>query len=115
MLCLNLTAAISQIFFDTHVKLNDAVIACGIPVSVLSTSLFSCHCSMFLSATPASCESVKYLHPLAMKQEPPSCLAKSTIPQEYRGAQKAISMTWQDVNFDISFTISLHFLPSVSK
>lgn len=32
-------------------------------------------------------------------------LAKSTIPQGYRGAQRVISMTRWDVNFDLSFTI----------
>lgn len=40
ILYLNLTAAISSIFFEAHVKFRDVFIACGIPASVLSTSLF---------------------------------------------------------------------------
>lgn len=40
MLCLNLTAAISWIFFEPHVKLSDVFIACGIPASVL-TAVYS--------------------------------------------------------------------------
>lgn len=40
MLCLNLTAAISWIFFEPHVKLSDVFIACSIPASVLRVSLF---------------------------------------------------------------------------
>lgn len=42
-------------------------------------------------------------------------LAKSTIPQGYRGAQRVISTTWWDVKFDLSFTISLPSLPSISE
>lgn len=68
--------------FEAHVKLSDIFIACGIPASVLSTSLFFfCHCWIFLAATPDSCDSVKYLPPLAMKQEPHSPMVRSHSPE----------------------------------
>lgn len=64
--------------FEAQVKLSDVFIACGIPASVLSISLFFfCHCCIFLDATPDSCQSVKYLPPLAVKQEPHSPMVRS--------------------------------------
>ena len=42
---------------------------------------FFCHCCTFLAAQPDSRESVKYLPPSAMKQEPSSPAVRSYSPE----------------------------------
>lgn len=129
MLCSNLTAAISWIIFESHTQLSDLFVVCGIPASFLRVSLFflsllyipCCHtwllwvCQIFASFSYDTRTLFSHCDVSFIWREMERYLAKSTIPQEYRAAQRVITMAWRDVNFDLSFTISLPFLPLISK
>lgn len=115
--------------FEVHVKLSDVFIASGIPASVLSTSLFflsllyvpCCHtwllwiCQIFAFFSYETWNPFSHGEVSFMWGEIERHLARSAIPQGYRGAQRVISTTWWDVKFDLSFTISLPSLPSISE